>query len=514
MKPIMTMTHSHQTESDAAPTSADLPGQGGIRAPLNFVNGSDSAGTGERELTVYNPATGEVEHVFNVTTPEQVGEVVAVAKAAQKEWGESAVAHRAAVMYEVRDALRRHADELADLIVTENGKTKVDALGEVNRGLESIEFACGVADHTAGRYSRDVSKGIDVHQVREPLGVVGCITPFNFPVMVPLWMIANALSTGNAVILKPSEKSPTATTRLAEIMTEAGIPPGVFNVVQGDAATAGALIEHPDVAAISFVGSTPVAKAIYEQGTKLGKRVQALGGAKNHMVVLPDANLDDAANAAVGAAFGAAGERCMAVSVLVAVGDVADPLIEKISGLMSKLTVGPGNEGGSDFGPVISREHRDRVAGFLDASGEAGGALVVDGRKNERFEQDGYFIGPSLIDNITPGTACYDNEIFGPVLAVMRVSSLDEAIDVVNENPYGNGAALFTESGGAARRFEADTKIGMLGINVPIPVPVGWYSFGGWKSSLFGDSHMYGEEGVRFFTRAKVVTSRWKDGSK
>lgn len=512
MKPIMTMSPTEQDERVEAQsngtTASDLEA-----GRLNFVDGQLIESAGGPALQVYNPATGEQLFEFAATSAQRVSDVVDVARKAQVAWGRGSVARRAQVMYEVRDALRKHARELAEIIVRENGKTLVDALGEVNRGLESIEFACGVTTHMVGTYSRDVADGIDVHSVREPLGVVGCITPFNFPVMVPLWMIANALSTGNAVVLKPSEKVPSATTRLAQIMTDAGIPEGVLNVVHGDVTTASALIDHPDVAAISFVGSTPVAKSIYERGTAAGKRVQALGGAKNHMIVMPDADLDDAAQAAVGAGFGAAGERCMAVSVVVTVGDVADRLIPKIEALMSKLKVGPGMEDGNDFGPVISGAHRDKIVGFLEKSDEKGGQLVVDGRQHDQFGADGYFIGPCLIDHVKTGTSVYDYEIFGPVLSIMRVDTLDEALTILNDNPFGNGAAVFTNDGAVARRFEAEAGIGMLGINVPIPVPVGWHSFGGWKSSLFGDSHMYGEEGVRFFTRAKVVTSRWKDRS-
>ncbi len=510
MNPNMSISHQ-VVEKRPVPGEAGPRSEATASTPVNWIGGRAVEPGGDKTLIVRNPATGEVVHEFTATWASGVDVAVDVATRAQVGWGRTAIAKRAAVMYEVRDIVRRHADELAELIVLENGKTKVDALGEVTRGLESIEYACGVATHVAGRHSRDVAEGIDVHTVREPLGVVGCITPFNFPVMVPLWMISNALSTGNAVVLKPSEKVPSATARLAELMTEAGIPPGVLNVVQGDAATASALIQHPGVSALSFVGSTPVARAIYEEGTAQGKRVQALGGAKNHMIVMPDADLADAATAAVGAAFGAAGERCMAISVVLAVGDVADPLIERIKEQMAGLRVGSGLEEGVDFGPVISAEHRERIVGFLDESDVDGGELVVDGREHDRYLGDGYFIGPTLIDNVKPGTPVYDNEIFGPVLSVVRVDDLDEALQVLNDNPYGNGAALFTSDGATARRFEAEARIGMLGINVPIPVPVGWYSFGGWKSSLFGDSHMYGEEGVRFFTRAKAITSRWKE---
>ncbi|ODU07319.1 MAG: methylmalonate-semialdehyde dehydrogenase (acylating) [Pseudonocardia sp. SCN 72-86] len=463
-----------------------------------------------RVLPVANPATGKRVRDVGISTRDDVDAAVGVARAAQVGWGATPLAGRIAVMYDVRDAVRAHMDELAELIVEENGKTLEDARGEVKRGLESIEFACGLPNNLKGDFSSDVARGVDVHSTREPVGVAACITPFNFPVMVPLWMLANAVSCGNAVVVKPSEKDPGATVMLARILTEAGVPAGVLNVVNGDAGTVTALLEHPGVDAISFVGSTPVARIVYEKGTAAGKRVQALGGAKNHMVVTDSGDLDAAAAAAVSAAYGAGGERCMAISVLVAVGDqVADAIVEKIGDVARNMKVGPGLDDGMHFGPLITQEHRDRVAGYLAAAETDGATVVVDGREHPTFAHDGFFIGPSLVDHVTTGMSVYADEVFGPLLAVVRVQALDEAIDLVRDNPFGNGAAIFTRSGVESRRFQTETNIGMIGVNVPIPVPVGWFSFGGWKASLFGDTHMYGDDGVRFFTRQRVVTTRW-----
>jgi malonate-semialdehyde dehydrogenase (acetylating)/methylmalonate-semialdehyde dehydrogenase len=404
----------------------------------------------------------------------------------------------------------RRQGELAAVITAQHGKTLPDAAGEVQRGLECIEFACGIPDLLKGEFSAQVASGVDVRSLRQPVGVVACITPFNFPCMVPLWMLPNAIACGNAVILKPSERDPGASVLLAEIFREAGLPDGVLNVVHGDQVAVNRLLVHPDVAAVSFVGSTPVARHIYETGTAHGKRVQALGGAKNHMVVLPDADLDLAADAAVSAAYGSAGERCMAVSVVVAVGEVGDPLIDAIRLRLDKLVVGPGNDPASEMGPLITAEHRDRVASYLDKGAAAGAVTVVDGRTT-KVEGDGFFLGASLLDQVTPDMDVYRDEIFGPVLCVVRAASYDDALQLVNSNPYGNGVAIFTRDGGAARRFEQEVEVGMVGINVPIPVPVATFSFGGWRASLFGDSHMYGAEGVRFYTRNKVVTTRWPD---
>ena len=407
--------------------------------------------------------------------------------------------------------LFRSRDDLARIISLENGKTIADALGEVARGLENVEFACGIPNLLKGGYTEQASRGVDVYQIRQPIGVVAGITPFNFPAMVPLWMLSTAIACGNAFILKPSEKVPGASVFLAHLAKEAGVPDGVLNIVHGDKVAVDRLLEHRDIKAISFVGSTPVARSIYETATRNGKRVQALGGAKNHMLVLPDADIAMAADAAVSAAYGAAGERCMAVSVVVAVGSAADQLIDAIRERVAKIKVGPGSEPGSEMGPLITRDHRDRVAGHLDTAIAEGATLAIDGRLDPAMKTSGFFLGPSLIDNARPGMRCYDNEIFGPVLSVIRVSTYAEGLRIINENPYGNGAAIFTQNGGAAHQFQFDVEAGMVGINVPIPVPVSYYSFGGWKSSLFGDLHMYGPEGVQFYTRSKVVTSRWPD---
>jgi malonate-semialdehyde dehydrogenase (acetylating)/methylmalonate-semialdehyde dehydrogenase len=380
----------------------------------------------------------------------------------------------------------------------------------VARGIENVEFACGVPNLLKGGFSEQASRGVDVYQIRQPLGVVAGITPFNFPAMVPMWMFANAIACGNTFILKPSEKDPSVSLFLAELMQKAGVPDGVFNVIQGDRVAVERLLEHPDIKAISFVGSTPIAKSIYETATRNGKRVQALGGAKNHMLVLPDADIEMAADAAVSAGYGSAGERCMAISVIVAVGSVADPLIEAIQKRIAAIKVGPGAEEGSEMGPLITREHRDKVAGYVTGAAAEGATTVVDGSHNPT-SSNGFFMAPSLLDNVKPGMRCYDDEIFGPVLGVVRVNTYDEALNVIHANPFGNGTAIFTRDGGAARQFQFDVEVGMVGINVPIPVPMAFYSFGGWKSSLFGDLHMYGPEGIQFYTRAKVVTSRWPD---
>jgi len=411
----------------------------------------------------------------------------------------------------LRELVDGNRRKIAEMLTAEHGKTVPDAMGEVARGLENIEFACGIPNLLKGGFSEQASRGIDVYQIRQPLGVVAGITPFNFPAMVPMWMFANAIACGNTFILKPSEKDPSVSLYLAELMKKAGMPDGVFNVVQGDKVAVDRLLEHPDVKAISFVGSTPVARSIYETGTRNGKRVQALGGAKNHMLVLPDADLNMAADAAVSAAFGSAGERCMAVSVVVAVGGVADPLIAAIRERMAKIKVGPGMEEGNEMGPLITREHRDRVASYVANAVSEGATVAVDGRSDPASKRNGFFLGTSLLDNVTSEMRCYRDEIFGPVLSVMRADTYDQALRVINENLYGNGVAIFTRDGGAARQFQFDVEVGMVGVNVPIPVPVSYYSFGGWKASLFGDLHIYGPEGVQFYTRTKVVTSRWPD---
>ena len=467
-------------------------------------------GSSGRTAPVFDPATGLVTAEVALASVEEVDAAVAVAVDAQRSWRDVPLARRAQVLFAIREALVRREDDLAKVITAQHGKTLADAAGEVQRGLECIEFACGIPDLLKGEFSAQVASGVDVRSLRQPVGVVACITPFNFPCMVPLWMLPNAIACGNAVILKPSERDPGASMLLAEIFREAGLPDGVLNIVHGDQIAVNRLLVHPDVAAVSFVGSTPVAKHIYETGTAHGKRVQALGGAKNHMVVLPDADLDLAADAAVSAAYGSAGERCMAVSVVVAVGDVGDPLVDAIRLRLDKLVVGPGNDPASEMGPLITAEHRDRVASYLDKGAVDGAVTVVDGRTTT-VAGDGFFLGASLLDQVTTDMDVYRDEIFGPVLCVVRAAGYDEALELVNTNPYGNGVAIFTRDGGAARRFEQEVEVGMVGINVPIPVPVAAFSFGGWRASLFGDSHMYGAEGVRFYTRNKVVTTRWPD---
>ena len=477
----------------------------------HWIAGKAAAATSGRHGIVTNPATGSVIAEVGFASAEDVDRAVAVAKAAAIEWRTTPLSRRAEVMFRLRSLIVENRDRLAKIISLENGKTIADALGEVARGLENVEFACGVPNMLKGGYSEQASRGVDVYQIRQPLGVVAGITPFNFPAMVPLWMLSNAIACGNTFILKPSEKVPSASVLIAELAKEAGVPDGVLNLIQGDKVAVNRLLEHPDIKAISFVGSTPVARYIYETATRNGKRVQALGGAKNHMLVLPDADVAMAADAAISAGYGAAGERCMAISVVLAVGDVADPLITAIRERAARIKVGSGSEPASEMGPLISREHRDRVASYLEHAVAEGATLSVDGRQDRAVDGDGYFLGPSLIDNVKPGMRCYDNEIFGPVLSVVRVDTYAEALQMINDNPFGNGTAIFTQNGGAARQFQFDVEVGMVGINVPIPVPVSYYSFGGWKSSLFGDLHMYGPEGVQFYTRSKVVTSRWPD---
>jgi malonate-semialdehyde dehydrogenase (acetylating)/methylmalonate-semialdehyde dehydrogenase len=476
----------------------------------HVVAGEHRPGTSGRVAPVHDPATGHRTAEVDLASVAEVDDAVAVAVAAQRTWRDTPLARRVQVLFAAREAVAAHADDLASTITAQHGKTLADAAGEVLRGLECIEYACGIPQLLKGEASSQVSTGVDVRSLRQPVGVVACITPFNFPCMVPLWMIPNAIACGNAVVLKPSERDPGPAVLLAELFQQAGLPDGVLNVVHGDAIAVNRLLEHPQVDAVSFVGSTPVARHVYAWGTANGKRVQALGGAKNHMVVLPDADLDVAADAAVSAGFGSAGERCMAVSVVVAVGEVADPLIEALKLRLDKLVVGPGTDPASEMGPLITREHRDRVAGYVASGADAGARVVLDGREHH-VEGDGFFLGVTLLDDVTPDMDVYRDEIFGPVLCVVRAGTYDDAIALVNDNPYGNGVALFTRDGGAARRFEQDVHVGMVGINVPIPVPAVHFSFGGWRSSLFGDSHMYGPEGVRFYTRTKVVTTRWPD---
>ena len=476
----------------------------------HWVDGKVLLGTSGRSGVVFQPATGEQASSVDLASASEVSAAVAVAKAAFPAWRATNLSRRAEVMFHMRELISANRKEIASLLSAEHGKVLSDALGEVARGLENVEFACGVPNLMKGGYSEQASTGVDVYSIKQPLGVVAGITPFNFPAMVPMWMFANALACGNTFILKPSEKDPSASMFLAELLKQAGLPDGCFNVVNGDKEAVDALLHHPDIAAVSFVGSTPIAKYIYETGTKNGKRVQALGGAKNHMLVLPDADLDMAADAAVSAAYGSAGERCMAISVVLAVDSVADALIAKITERIPNIKVGPASEPDNEMGPLITGEHRDKVAGYVAGAEAEGATLVVDGREGAP-DNGGFFLKPSLIDHAKPGMACYDDEIFGPVLTVTRIQSYDEGLQLINDNQYGNGTAIFTRDGGVARQFEFDVQVGMVGINVPIPVPVSYYSFGGWKASLFGDQHMYGPDGINFFTRTKVVTSRWPD---
>jgi len=480
-----------------------------MREIKHWINGQAVPGTGARRLPVWDPATGEQQAYLVAATAAETEGAVATALAAYPQWRAASLSRRAEVMFRFRDLVDANRKEIAALVSLEHGKTVADADGEVARGLENVEFATGAPHLLKGGYSEQASRGVDVYSIRQPLGVVAGITPFNFPAMVPMWMFAGALVCGNTFVLKPSEKNPSVALLLADLLRQAGLPDGVFNVLQGDREAVETLIAHPDVEALSFVGSTPVARLIYEAGTRNGKRVQALGGAKNHMVVLPDADLDTAADAAVSAGYGSAGERCMAVSVVVAVGASADPLVAAIKERIGRISVGPATDPAAEMGPLISREHRDKVAGYLADPGAA--RVVVDGRDAPIAAGPGFFLGASLVDQVPTDSPLYTDEIFGPVLSVVRVPSYADALRLVNENPYGNGCAIFTRDGGAARQFQYDVVCGMVGVNVPVPVPVAYYSFGGWKSSLFGDLHMYGPDGIQFYTRGKVVTSRWPD---
>jgi malonate-semialdehyde dehydrogenase (acetylating)/methylmalonate-semialdehyde dehydrogenase len=480
-----------------------------MRTIGHWIGGKPVAGTSGRVSPVYDPARGAADSQVALASAAEVDDAVKVAAEASGTWRAVPLSRRVPMLFRLRELVESHREELAAAVTSEHGKTLADARGEVDRGLECVEFACGIPHLLKGAHTSEVSGGVDVHTVLQPVGVVAGITPFNFPVMVPLWMLSNALACGNAFVLKPSEKDPSASLVLAGLIQRAGFPDGVCNVVQGDAEAVDALLAHPDVDAVSFVGSTPVARHIYETGTRHGKRVQALGGAKNHMVVLPDADVDAAADAAVSAAYGSAGERCMAISVAVAVGPVGDAFVDAVAARIPDVVVGPGTDEASMMGPLITPAHRDRVRSYVEGAGGEGAEVVVDG--SSAPVGDGFFVGCSLLDHVEPGMRVYDDEIFGPVLSVVRVATFDEAVALVNANPYGNGVALFTRDGGAARRFERDVTIGMVGINVPIPVPVASFSFGGWKASLFGDSSMYGPDGIRFYTRPKVVTSRWPD---
>jgi malonate-semialdehyde dehydrogenase (acetylating)/methylmalonate-semialdehyde dehydrogenase len=495
-------------------TSTSTSTSTGDTAPIaHWADGAPYAGTSDRSAPVTNPATGRETGRVALASEADARHVIAAASRASRGWRTTSLAKRTQVMFAFRELLNARKGELAELITAEHGKVHSDALGEIARGQEVVEFACGIAHLLKGGHSQEASSGVDVHSVRQPLGVVGIISPFNFPAMVPMWFFPIAVAAGNSVVLKPSEKDPSASLWMAALWQEAGLPDGVFNVLQGDKTAVDALLQSPEVAAISFVGSTPIAEYVYEQASRAGKRVQALGGAKNHMVVLPDADLDLAADAAVNAGYGSAGERCMAISVLVAVEPVADDLVARIADRTRSLVIGDGRAGQeqeSDMGPLVTREHRDRVAGFVESGQQAGAKLVIDGRDVAAHgAAEGFWLGPTLFDHVTPDMDIYREEIFGPVLSVVRVASYDEAVTLVNSNPYGNGTAIFTNDGGAARRFEDEVEVGMIGVNVPIPVPVSYYSFGGWKRSLFGDTHAHGTEGVHFYTRGKVVTSRW-----
>jgi malonate-semialdehyde dehydrogenase (acetylating)/methylmalonate-semialdehyde dehydrogenase len=491
---------------------AQAPGttEAKVRRISHWIGGETVAGESGRIGPVYNPALGVQTGEVDFASRDEVARAVAVAKEAFPAWREVSLSRKQELLFRIRELVHDRLEDIARILTDEHGKVLSDAKGEVQRGLEVIEHACGIPTLLRGSFSEQASTGIDVYSIRQPLGVAAGITPFNFPAMVPMWMWAPALACGNTFILKPSEKDPSASMYVAELLKEAGLPDGVFNVVNGDKEAVDAILEHPDIDAVSFVGSTPIAKYIYTQGSATGKRVQALGGAKNHMIVLPDADIGMAADAAVSAGYGSAGERCMAVSAVVAVGDAADPLVEAIKERLPKVKVGPGNEPDSEMGPLITREHRDKVASYIDSGRDQGATVVADGRETSP-EGDGFFLGVSLLDNVTPEMDAYKDEIFGPVLSVVRAETYDDAVRMVNENPYGNGVAIFTRDGGAARQFQFEVEAGMVGINVPIPVPVAYYSFGGWKSSLFGDAHIYGPEGINFYTRGKVVTSRWPD---
>ncbi|CAO3401935.1 CoA-acylating methylmalonate-semialdehyde dehydrogenase [Azospirillum palustre] len=482
----------------------------------HFIDGAPVGGTSGRLGDVYNPATGRNSAKVPLATAAEVDRAVATARAAFPAWSAATPLRRARVMFAFKQLLEQNADRLASLITAEHGKVHSDALGEVARGLEVVEFACGGPHLLKGEVAENVGTRIDSHSLRQPLGVVAGITPFNFPAMVPMWMFPVAIACGNCFILKPSERVPSAALFMAELLTQAGLPDGVFNVVHGDKVAVDALLSHPDVKAVSFVGSTPIAQYIYATGAANGKRVQALGGAKNHMVIMPDADLDLAVDALMGAAYGSAGERCMAISVAVPVTEaVADALVERLAERVRALKIGPGTDPSAEMGPLVTRQHRDKVRGYIDLGIEEGATLVVDGRSVEIADPecgDGYFLGGTLFDHVTPEMRIYKEEIFGPVLAVVRVPDYRTAVDLINAHEFGNGTAIFTRDGDTARAFGAEIEVGMVGVNVPIPVPMAFHSFGGWKRSLFGDHHMHGPEGVRFYTRLKTITTRWPTG--
>jgi malonate-semialdehyde dehydrogenase (acetylating)/methylmalonate-semialdehyde dehydrogenase len=483
-----------------------------LRRIDHWIGGRTVSGSPTRIGIVHNPATGKPTANVAFATDSDVDHAAATAAAAFTGWSRSALGRRTAILFRFRELVQRHVEDLARCIVSEHGKVLADARGEVQRGLEVVEFACGIPHLLKGEFSEGVSAGVDSYSIRQPLGVVAGITPFNFPVMVPMWMYPIAIAAGNTFVLKPSEKDPSASLMIAQLWKEAGLPDGVFNVVHGDALAVDRLLAHTDVAAVSFVGSTPVARHVYETGTRAGKRVQALGGAKNHMVVLPDADMELAADSAVNAGFGSAGQRCMAISVVVTVGDAADRLLPLLRERLDAIAVGDGMEPGSDMGPLVNQQHLARVLGYVESGIADGATLVSDGRGIAiPGRGHGYFLGPCLFDHVRPGMSVYRDEIFGPVLSIVRAESYDEAVALINASPYANGVALFTNDGGAARQFQSEVQVGMVGINVPIPVPMAYYSFGGWKASLFGDAHVHGAEGVRFYTRGKVVTARWPE---
>ena len=479
----------------------------------HWINGR-VADEADRNGEVYDPATGTQTARVAFADGSTVDDAVTAAQRAYPAWRDTPVTRRASIMFAFRELVLRHQDDMVRLITAEHGKVLDDARGELTRGLEVVEFACGIPHLLKGEFSENVSTRVDSYSIRQPLGVAAGITPFNFPVMVPMWMYPIAIACGNCFVLKPSERDPSASMLAGELLAEAGLPDGVFNVVHGDKIAVDAILDHPGIVAISFVGSTPIARYVYERGTSNGKRVQALGGAKNHAIVLPDSDIAGTADALVSSAYGSAGERCMAVSAVVAVGGAGDELVDELRIRTESLRTGPGFEEGSQMGPLVTGAHRDKVAGYVETGLNEGADLVVDGRdlNVEGYEQ-GFFLGPCLFDHVTPEMSIYTDEIFGPVLVVVRAQTFDDAIELVNRNPYGNGVALFTNDGGAARRFQNEVQIGMVGINVPIPVPMAFYSFGGWKHSLFGDTHVHGREGVHFYTRGKVVTSRWAEPS-
>jgi malonate-semialdehyde dehydrogenase (acetylating)/methylmalonate-semialdehyde dehydrogenase len=483
-----------------------------MRTIEHWIGGTETTGSSTRTADVWNPATGQVQARVLLAESADVDAAVQAAKKAFDSWFEVSITRRARVMFAFRELIDRNLDKLARIVSDEHGKVISDAKGEVIRGMEVVEFACGIPQLLKGEFSEQVSNEVDAFSFRQPLGVCAGITPFNFPAMVPMWMHPVAIATGNTFVLKPSERDPSASNLIAELYAEAGLPEGVFNVVHGDKVAVDAILDHPDIAAVSFVGSTPIAKYVHERATAHGKRVQALGGAKNHAVVLPDADMEFAANNITAAGYGSAGERCMAISAVVAVGSAGDALVAKLKDKAEAVKVGPGNDASNDMGPIVTKQSRDRIVGYVDGGEKAGADLVVDGRGLVvEGHEDGFFVGPTLFDNVATDMDIYTDEIFGPVLSVVRVDSLDDAIALVNANPYGNGTAIFTSSGYAAQRFQRHVHVGMIGINVPVPVPMAFYSFGGWKDSLFGDTHVHGAEGVRFYTRAKAVTSRWPE---